>query len=107
MVHFCDCSKPACNGICERCYNTTDSCTRCIACNSNELEGCSPKEESSSSLGIEQYCGPECTATGKETNPSLFNFCGKESIIRGAGGEGSLVMVYTLTHLIPRVAHVY
>lgn len=60
-----------CAEVCERCYNSNATCSRCSHCNADEYEMCEPPK-----LVTSEYCGASCDGPGlAEANGDLFNFC--------------------------------
>ena len=78
---ICLCYDAACSNMCERCYNSTFTCSRCSHCNADEYEMCEPPEHATRSQLMSfttEYCGESCEGPGlAEANGDLFNFCGE------------------------------
>lgn len=61
-----------CESPCERCYEDTRNCTRCIACTDDEADHCYPSRARNVSLMCAASCNSERNLIPKR---ELFNFC--------------------------------
>lgn len=70
---------PDCVSPCERCYNTPDSCTRCIACVEIEVDDCYVNVINNETKLASTSCEESCSThiQNAQPNADMFNFCGE------------------------------